>query len=149
MTKQRFPRSAGTLLITGLILTGCTGRPVARLTAQTTSQVAATAPAKTVSSGPFAERVAVGGGALKLTATPLKLGPAQFTVEAEGGLVPYEIQGFMAEMGHGWNHELTPEGDRWTTHLHWEMDGRWLVRVKARDGDGQEQVGLFYLKVAP
>jgi hypothetical protein len=141
-------RMAGGLLLLGLVLTGCAGDPVVMLsapTAQTTA--AATATAQPANRDRFEERVELAGGALRLTATPLRLGPAEFTVEAEGGLVPYEIQGIMASMGHGWDQDLTAAGTKWTAKADWEMDGRWLVRVKAKDAAGQEQIGLFYVTI--
>lgn len=134
------------LLLLGVVLAGCT-TAAAPLPARTAQPVAATATPKANAGGPFVERASVGAGALKLTATPLKVGPVQFTVEAEGGLVPYEIQGIMASMGHGWDYDLTAANGKWSAKADLPMEGRWLVRVKAKDGAGQEQVGVFYVTV--
>lgn len=142
-------RMAGGLILIGLTLTGCAGAPVAMISAPAMKQTAATTVAQPANPDRFEERVEVAGGALRLTATPLKLGPAEFTVEGEGGLVPYEIQGIMASMGHGWDVDLTATGGKWTAKATWGMDGPWAIRVKAKDSTGQEQVALFYLKVQP
>lgn len=142
-------RMASGLILIGLMLTGCAGAPVAMVSAPTSKVPAATDAWKQANPDRFEERIEVAGGALKLTATPLKAGPAEFTVEGEGGLVPFEIQGIMAEMGHGWDADLTTSGNKGTATADWQMDGRWVVRVKAKDAQGQEQVALFYVKVQP
>jgi hypothetical protein len=146
MSKQSLPRLVGGLLLAGLALTGCTSAPVT-MKAPTAVPVAVKTPAKATNQGPFVERAEVGGGACTLTATPLKLGPAQFTVEAEGGLVPIEVQGIMTTMGHGFDYQLTAADGHWTAKGAWPMDGRWLVRVKAQDKTGEIQTALFYVDV--
>ncbi|HLO04414.1 MAG TPA: hypothetical protein VK191_14990 [Symbiobacteriaceae bacterium] len=146
MTKRRM---AGGLILFGLILTGCAGAPVIMFSAPTAKQTAATKVTQPTNPDRFEERIEVAGGALKLTATPLKLGPTTLTVEAEGGLVPYEVQGIMAAMGHGWDLDLTASGTKWTVNATWGMEGPWAIRVKAKDSAGQEQVALFYVKVQP
>lgn len=148
MTKRRM---AGGLVLLGLMLTGCAGAPVAMVSAPTVKPTtAATEAAKPAQTDRFEERIEVAGGALRLTVTPLKGGAvAQLTVTAEGGLVPYQIQGIMATMGHGWVADLTAAGDSWTGKATWEMDGPWVLRLKAKDAAGQEQVALFRLQVQP
>lgn len=147
MTKRRM---AGGLILLGLLLTGCAGAPVLMLSAPTAKQAAATTPAQPANKDQFEERIEVAGGALRLTATPLKMGAAtRITVAAEGGLVPYEVQGIMGTMGHGWVADLTADGSTWTAKSTWEMDGPWVLRVKAKDAQGQEQVAIFYVKVQP
>lgn len=147
MTKRRM---AGGLVLLGLMLTGCAGAPVAMVAAPAVKQTAATEAAKPAQTDRFEERIEVAGGALRLTATNLKGGAAtQLTVTGEGGLVPYQIQGIMGTMGHGWVADLTAAGDSWTGKATWEMDGPWILRVKSKDANGQEQVALFHLQVQP
>lgn len=146
MTKRRM---AGGLILLGLMLTGCAGAPVVMVSAPAT-QAAAKNVAQPADPNRFEERTELAGGALRVTVTPLKMGsPSQFTVTAEGGLVPYALQGIMAEMGHGFDVDLTATGDAYTAEAGWLMEGRWLLRVKAKDAAGQEQVALFYVKVQP
>jgi hypothetical protein len=129
------------LLLGGLLLAGCTAAPAGPVPAPTSVKAAATER--------FEERIKVGAGEIGLRIQPVKVGPATFTIEASGGLTPTEVQVIMAEMGHGHVADLKPDGNAWKAVSQFEMDGKWMIRVKAKDATGKEETALFFVKVRP
>jgi hypothetical protein len=128
------------LLLEGLLLTGCAASPAGPVPAPTSAKAATER---------FEERIKVGAGEIGLRIQPVKVGPATFAIEASGGLTPTEVQVIMAEMGHGQVADLKPDGTAWKAVSQFEMDGKWMIRVKAKDANGKEETALFFVKVPP
>jgi hypothetical protein len=98
----------------------------------------------------FVETDKSGGIAITLAVEPLKIGDNQIMVTFDDKSVQAaEAQVIMASMGHGAVTDLvrSPSG-RWEATVPTiDMEGKWLIRVKATLASGEEKQAMFHLSV--
>jgi len=140
--RQRMALAAAGLALMGA-LTGCGSAGTAAVTGAAAAGVAKAATG-------FTETAKAGDLKVTLTTTPLKIGDNTFEVEvSDPSVTAVEAQVIMASMGHGQIVDLTQKGPGKfaATHSVIDMDGRWLIRVKATTAAGSEQTATFHLVV--
>lgn len=87
---------------------------------------------------------------LTLTVAPLKVGENHFIVNLNDETVAaVEAQVIMATMGHGTVVDLvqTAPGKWEATNKAIEMNGRWMIRLKATTQSGEEKAATFHMVV--
>gem|GEM_PF-4439686 len=125
-------------------LSGCSG------SATTIPQASGTTVAQAAPVTGFVETDEVDGIEMKLDIQPFQPGNNTFSVTTqESGIAAIECQVIMLEMGHGLILDLTQVSPgKWEgTSPVIDMDGKWMMRVKATLDDGTEKLIPFYGKV--
>ena len=103
--------------------------------------------------GPFSDKTKVDGVTIGLTVEPFKIGENHFVVTlSDPKYTAVEFQVIMQSMGHGAILDMTPAGAGKfeVTSGAIDMDGKWMLRVRASTADGETvKQATFYTDVKP